>query len=167
MPTTIKQWMLALGLVCGQMLAGAPTADAKVVSNTWNTTTPFTFFDTCSLENVTLVIDTHIVTRLIGEAPDGTRYFRTHVNFQGDGAGAISGKKYVYNGSTQREFSLAPGCVGSGETENYTRLISQGSSDNRYLRSVQGFVASPTGPGGSCIFVPAGPPTFLAITCNG
>jgi hypothetical protein len=165
MSIKVKNWALAMSVVCAQILATALPVQAQVVSNTWMSTTT-SFVDTCTGELVNFSIDVHSVTRLMWEDPDGTRHFTANTNFHGEGVGAASGKKYRYMGNSSREFSLGPSCTGGGTAETFTRAISQGKSDNRYLKTESQFVASPTGPGGSCILVLGGF-SIVSFECRG
>jgi hypothetical protein len=162
-----KKWALSLGLVIGQLAMATPATQAQVVLNSWNTNTA-TFLDTCSGEVVNLVINTHGVVRLVRTDPDGTQHFRTVINIHGSGLGT-SGDRYVFNGSTQREHSAEAGvCAGTGVAVTYTRLISQGSSGNRYLRSTTNLVRQVVMIMGvpTCVLTLAGPPT-IEIICHG
>jgi hypothetical protein len=128
----LKILLLALSLIVPTLMAPA-SASAEVVLNQREAFT-LILSDSCTGEVVTVTGEIHRVIRSrVGN--DGTTHLDIHLDSHGEGIGNSTGKRYVWNDSSDASTDNPVGCEFSFSFVRYARLISKGHDTNRILRT--------------------------------
>lgn len=129
----VRKWVIALGLVIGQILALTPQASAEVLVNR---RLPFTalVFNDCTGEDIRFAGEFHEVLKSRVDK-NGTFHGTYDVNAHGEGEGLTTGNRYIWNDTYMEEFVNPQGCAFTLTSPDfYLRLISQGSLPNQLLK---------------------------------
>jgi hypothetical protein len=130
----VRKWVIALGLVIGQVLALTPQALAAEIIFNQRYSFAFPFFNDCTGETVLVSGEVHaLVKRTVDR--QGTETFDVQYNAHGEGIGDWSNNRYIWNDTFREEYVYTQGCSFTiTPVDRYVRLISRGKLPNELLK---------------------------------